>query len=133
MLGFQNVTWFRAAMARTDCGTLNVPLDYARPRVRWITIAVTRLKAIDQAHRLGSIAVNPGGPGGSGYLMPFSLSEPHSAAARLNERYDLIGITFAIWCQGPYEQFAPYREFMGYQAHCPKDKAVSCGLIRSGR
>jgi predicted dithiol-disulfide oxidoreductase (DUF899 family) len=26
------------------------------------------------------------------------------------------GVTFAIWCQGPYEEFAPYREFMGYQA-----------------
>jgi hypothetical protein len=90
-LGFQDVAWFRAAMVRTDCGTLSVPLDYARPRGRWITIAVTRLKAIDQAHRLGSVAVNPGGPGGSGYLMPFSLSEPHSATTQLNERYDLIG------------------------------------------
>jgi pimeloyl-ACP methyl ester carboxylesterase len=90
-LGFQDIAWFRAAMARTDCGTLSVPLDYARPHGRWITIAVTRLKAIDQAHRLGSVAVNPGGPGGSGYLMPFSLSEPHSATMRLNERYDLIG------------------------------------------
>lgn len=25
-------------------------------------------------------------------------------------------VTFAIWCEGPYEEFAPYREFMGYQA-----------------
>ncbi|MBB5867289.1 putative dithiol-disulfide oxidoreductase (DUF899 family) [Allocatelliglobosispora scoriae] len=25
------------------------------------------------------------------------------------------GVTFAIWCQGPYEEFAPYREFMGFQ------------------
>jgi predicted dithiol-disulfide oxidoreductase (DUF899 family) len=24
------------------------------------------------------------------------------------------GITYAIWCHGPYSQFAPYREFMGY-------------------
>jgi predicted dithiol-disulfide oxidoreductase (DUF899 family) len=26
------------------------------------------------------------------------------------------GVTFAIWCQGPYAEFAPYREFMGYRA-----------------
>jgi predicted dithiol-disulfide oxidoreductase (DUF899 family) len=25
------------------------------------------------------------------------------------------GVTFAVWCQGPYEEFAPYREFMGYE------------------
>jgi predicted dithiol-disulfide oxidoreductase (DUF899 family) len=24
------------------------------------------------------------------------------------------GVTFAVWCHGPYEEFAPYREFMGY-------------------
>jgi predicted dithiol-disulfide oxidoreductase (DUF899 family) len=24
------------------------------------------------------------------------------------------GVTYVIWCQGPYAEFAPYREFMGY-------------------
>ena len=24
------------------------------------------------------------------------------------------GVTFAVWCEGPYEEFAPFREFMGY-------------------
>ncbi|BCB76734.1 DUF899 family protein [Phytohabitans flavus] len=24
------------------------------------------------------------------------------------------GVTFAVWCEGPYEQFAPFRDFMGY-------------------
>ena len=24
------------------------------------------------------------------------------------------GVTFAVLCEGPYEEFAPYREFMGY-------------------
>ncbi|MBO3086080.1 DUF899 family protein [Cellulomonas fengjieae] len=26
------------------------------------------------------------------------------------------GVSFAIWCEGPYDEFAPYREFMGYTA-----------------
>jgi predicted dithiol-disulfide oxidoreductase (DUF899 family) len=26
------------------------------------------------------------------------------------------GVTFAIWCEGPYAEFAPFREFMGYPA-----------------
>jgi predicted dithiol-disulfide oxidoreductase (DUF899 family) len=24
------------------------------------------------------------------------------------------GVTFAVWCEGPYAEFAPFREFMGY-------------------
>jgi pimeloyl-ACP methyl ester carboxylesterase len=82
---------FRGLMARTDCGTVRVPLDYAKPDGQWITIAVTRLKATDRAHRAGSIALNPGGPGGSGYLMPITLALSSSAVAGLTDRYDLIG------------------------------------------
>ena len=82
---------FRQLWARTDCGTVSVPLDYRRPGAQHITIAFTRLKALDQAHRLGSMAMNPGGPGGSGYLMPANLVLTSATDAQLNERYDLIG------------------------------------------
>jgi pimeloyl-ACP methyl ester carboxylesterase len=40
---------------------------------------------------LGSIAMNPGGPGASGYLMPLKITMFNDQSARLNERYDLIG------------------------------------------
>jgi pimeloyl-ACP methyl ester carboxylesterase len=66
-------------------------MDYSRPKGRQITIAVTRLKATDQAHRLGSLAVNPGGPGSSGYLLPLQLVIQDTTSAKLNNRYDLIG------------------------------------------
>ena len=82
---------FRALWARTDCGTVSVPLDYRRPGGQHITIAFTRLRASDRAHRLGSLAMNPGGPGGSGYLMPATLALSSTTDARLSERYDLIG------------------------------------------
>ncbi|HYN97885.1 MAG TPA: alpha/beta hydrolase [Pilimelia sp.] len=78
-------------LARLECGTVTAPLDYRRPHGRQITVALTRLKARDQAHRLGSLALNPGGPGGSGYLMPVQLVTMGDTAAGLNERYDLIG------------------------------------------
>lgn len=74
-----------------ECGTVSVPLDYRKPRGRQITIAITRLKAVDQVHRLGSLALNPGGPGGSGYLMPVEIIMMSETNARLNDRYDLIG------------------------------------------
>ena len=81
---------FKQLLARLECGTVSAPLDYDRPHGRQITVALTRLKAQDRARRLGSLALNPGGPGGSGYLMPVQLLTMGDATG-LNERYDLIG------------------------------------------
>ncbi len=44
------------------------------------------------------------------------------------------GVTFAVWCQGPYAEFAPYREFMGYQTpwyevHGIDEPGISDGWI----
>ncbi|MGD9526184.1 MAG: alpha/beta hydrolase [Pseudonocardia sp.] len=47
-----------------ECARLEVPLDYAAPDGRTAQIAVLR-HATDQ-HKIGSLVVNPGGPGGSG-------------------------------------------------------------------
>jgi pimeloyl-ACP methyl ester carboxylesterase len=84
---------FKALWARTECGTVKSPMDYRKPNGRQITVAVTRLKATDQAHRLGSLALNPGGPGGSGYLLPVRMVMAHQNGngEKLNQRYDLIG------------------------------------------
>jgi pimeloyl-ACP methyl ester carboxylesterase len=81
---------FKQLWSRTECGTVKVPLDYRKPHGRTITVAITRLKATDQKQRLGSLALNPGGPGGSGYLMPHVFAM-RPDTAKLNERYDLIG------------------------------------------
>jgi hypothetical protein len=56
----------------TDCGdgfqcaNATVPLDYDHPRGRTVQIALIRRPAVDQANRIGSLFLNPGGPGGSG-------------------------------------------------------------------
>jgi pimeloyl-ACP methyl ester carboxylesterase len=49
-----------------QCGTLTVPLDYARPEGGTIGIALERHLAEDPAQRIGSLVINPGGPGVSG-------------------------------------------------------------------
>jgi hypothetical protein len=55
----------------TDCGggfqcaTARVPLDYDRPGGAQISLALIRLPAGEPAHKLGSVFLNPGGPGGS--------------------------------------------------------------------
>ncbi len=49
-----------------QCGTLTVPLDYAHPHGATIGIALARHLAGDPSHRIGSLVINPGGPGVSG-------------------------------------------------------------------
>jgi pimeloyl-ACP methyl ester carboxylesterase len=49
------------------CATAEVPSDYDRPHGRPTTIALTKLPASgDPAERMGTIFINPGGPGNSG-------------------------------------------------------------------
>jgi pimeloyl-ACP methyl ester carboxylesterase len=49
-----------------QCGTLTVPLDYSYPQGATIGIAVERHLADEPANRIGSLVINPGGPGVSG-------------------------------------------------------------------
>ena len=48
------------------CSTLAVPLDHARPGKGTLTLAVVRVRAAGGHDRIGSLVLNPGGPGGSG-------------------------------------------------------------------
>jgi pimeloyl-ACP methyl ester carboxylesterase len=59
------ISWV-ACGADLQCGTLTVPLDYARPGGTTIGIAVERHLADVPADRIGSLVINPGGPGVSG-------------------------------------------------------------------
>jgi hypothetical protein len=64
-----------------QCGTLQVPLDYAKPNGTTISLAVVRLPATDPAHRIGSLFLNPGGPGGSGSTRAASREAPRCVAS----------------------------------------------------
>ncbi|WP_431683587.1 alpha/beta hydrolase [Kitasatospora sp. KL5] len=70
-----------------DCAVYPVPLDYAKPSGETIGIAMMRRRAGDPAKRIGSLFLNPGGPGGSGYLWATTTRfEP-----RVTDSFDLIG------------------------------------------
>ena len=69
-----------------DCARYDVPRSYDWPDGRTATLALTRLRATGPGARLGSLFLNPGGPGGSGTGMP---ADP--GFARLAQRFDLIG------------------------------------------
>ena len=54
---------------RLECATFRVPLDHDRRSGPTIELAVIRLPASDPARRIGSLFLNPGGPGTSGVGM----------------------------------------------------------------
>lgn len=65
-----------------------MPLDYADPKGPRIEIALNRLPAKDQAHRVGAMLVNPGGPGASGIEFASQNVDLFSA---LTPYFDLVG------------------------------------------
>jgi pimeloyl-ACP methyl ester carboxylesterase len=72
-----------------DCGTVTVPVDYAKPRGATTRIALRRLEASLPAQRIGSLFINPGGPGGSG--IEFVNDAAYVFGDAVRERYDVIG------------------------------------------
>lgn len=74
-----------------QCARIRVPLDYAAPDGSAITIAVLRLPATgSKGDRIGSLLINPGGPGASGMTAAADLRSTR-AFERLNERFDIVG------------------------------------------
>ena len=97
-----------------ECGTVQVPLDYDSPNGATISIALVRLPATDPAHRIGSLFLNPGGPGGSGvdytvFAGPFLYTD------EVRAKFDLVGFdprgtnrSTALRCFGTDKQWGPY-------------------------
>ncbi|KAL2824569.1 TAP-like protein-domain-containing protein [Aspergillus pseudoustus] len=76
-----------------DCGELQVPLDWNRPRGEKITIGMARYRATKPGKRLGSYIYNPGGPGGPGSLTVLGQAIGQSALFnRTSDYYDVIGL-----------------------------------------
>ncbi|MDQ0377139.1 alpha/beta hydrolase [Amycolatopsis thermophila] len=86
--GQQSQDAFRAP--GVECARLTVPLDYANPRGETITVGVLRHKALDPAHRIGSLVMNPGGPGGSGMEAAARLV-PTVVNNAIGLRFDFVG------------------------------------------
>ncbi len=85
-----------------ECGKLSVPVDYAKPDGDVAQLAMIRFKATGA--KIGSLVVNPGGPGESGVESVANLIPTLPQSVR--ERFDLVGFdprgvassTPAVWC-----------------------------------
>ena len=84
----QEVQWSDCG-AGAECATVMAPLDWDNPGVgEDVNLAVSRHRAT--GHALGSLFVNPGGPGASGY--EFVLDSVDFAVSEvLRESFDVIG------------------------------------------
>jgi pimeloyl-ACP methyl ester carboxylesterase len=74
-------------LPEAQCGELSVPLDHAKPDGANITIAVARLPATGE--KIGSLLINPGGPGEPGVDFLMDLAE--YVPAQVRERFDVVG------------------------------------------
>ncbi len=92
-------------------GHLKVPIDYTDPSAGSFTLYVVRHPATDAAHRIGSLLVNPGGPGSGG--SDFAASADGIYGSSLLADFDIIGwdprgtgeSTPAVDCVTTYDQF----------------------------
>lgn len=84
----QEVEWSDCG-AGAECATVVAPLDWDNPGVgEDVTLALSRHSATGQA--LGSLFVNPGGPGASGYEFVLD-SVDFAVSEALRESFDVIG------------------------------------------
>ena len=107
---------------RLQCASVRVPLDYAHPQRRAISITISRLPAAEPARRRGVLLTTGGGPGGAGVPLPLQLSQSLDPAVLAT--YDLIGFDMRfverstpITCGQPAEEPGGYwLRVDGYQS-----------------
>ncbi len=75
--------------ARLSCAVQEVPVDHSRPRGEKTGIAMMKRPANDPARKIGTIFLNPGGPGGSG-LLRGAVAKNYFPASVL-DRFDVVG------------------------------------------
>ncbi|MFJ5214508.1 alpha/beta hydrolase [Streptomyces sp. NPDC088354] len=72
-----------------QCTTMRVPLDYAHPEAGDILVSATRKRSTGGA-RLGSLQLNPGGPGASAMDYLWKAATAYSSSVR--GAYDLVAM-----------------------------------------
>jgi pimeloyl-ACP methyl ester carboxylesterase len=77
-----------ATAAGWECATYKAPLDYDHPGAGFTKIAVTRLPAQDQEHRIGGLFINYGGPGGDAVATTQEIGVDLFGV--VNDRFDLV-------------------------------------------
>jgi pimeloyl-ACP methyl ester carboxylesterase len=106
------ILWSRCEGGGFECATVPVPLDYDQPSGARVLLSLIRLRATDPDRRIGSLLVNPGGPGGSGVDLVLGAGEFFPPEIRA--RFDLVGFdprgvgrSTPLRCFGTPRQWGP--------------------------
>lgn len=83
------LTW-RTCEGGFECARIRLPLDYDRPNGPTVSVALLRARARDPQRRIGSLFLNPGGPGGSAKDIVIRSTE--FLSPEILDRFDLIGM-----------------------------------------
>lgn len=81
------VAWSPCRTAGAECGEVEVPVDYGEANGDTARLALVRFPATGQ--KIGSLVVNPGGPGGSGVDAAIKLVK--SLPPEVRQRFDFVG------------------------------------------
>ncbi|XAS64580.1 alpha/beta hydrolase [Pseudarthrobacter sp. So.54] len=84
----QTLDWTRCE-GDFQCAKVTVPLDYSKPDGGTIEIAALKLPTKSK-DKLGSLLVNPGGPGGSGYDFVRDAGSTN-ISQKVRASYDIVG------------------------------------------
>ncbi len=82
----QEVEWKNCGIA--DCATIVVPLDYTDPDGPTVDLSATRVNATGE--KIGTLFVNPGGPGGS--AVDYARAADYIVTPAIREHYDIVGV-----------------------------------------
>lgn len=75
---------------KSECGTVELPLDYDKPKGATTDVAYLRVPAKDQKNKIGTLFLNPGGPGGSG--IDIASQAPFFLSPGVLKKFDVVGV-----------------------------------------
>lgn len=86
----QEVEW--TPCGDVDCATIKVPLDWSDPYGQTVSLSLNRSEAREPDQRMGTVVINPGGPGGSGldFLSDTGYGFLSFAGTDLLDHYDIV-------------------------------------------
>ena len=106
----QSIEWTQFNDA-VDVGTLAVPVDYNDPNGPTFDLHLARYNALDPDNKIGTLLVNPGGPGFGGSVLAMRAADVYDRALR--DRFDIVGwdprgtgqTTPVIDCVDDYDEY----------------------------
>jgi pimeloyl-ACP methyl ester carboxylesterase len=116
--GVRQITW-AACGPQLECANVPVPLDWTHPNGPTIALAVARHLASHPGQRIGSLFVNPGGPGDSGVATVADRGEAMDALTQ--GRFDIVGwdLRGGAGASAPVSCFASADERAGFWQGLP--------------